>query len=103
MFADRFGGAAARRERAVRIAHESAFEHYDPSVDLRTEIHLVRSTEMAVLMDDVQWYSDFSEVLTQTDISSTHARLLMEPETEELAAVFGAGMDAADSASAVEP
>lgn len=98
----RFGGAAARRERAVRLGHEVAFEHYDPAVDLRTPIHLVRSTEMAVLMDEVQWYSDFADVMTNTDIRSTHARLLMEPETEELAAVFGAAMDAVDASSSVE-
>lgn len=89
----RFGGAAARRERAVRVAHGAAFDRYDPSVDLRTQIHLVRSSEMAVLMDEVSWYRDFSEVTTNTDITSTHARLLMEPETEELAAALGAGLD----------
>ena len=62
------------------------FEH-----DQRAPLHLVRSTELAVLMDEISWYDgliDREVDVAVTDISSTHARLLHEPETVEVARVM---------------
>jgi amino acid adenylation domain-containing protein len=98
----RFGPPASRRVREVREAHAAAFGDYTISHDRRFPAHLIRSTELAVLMDEIPWYDDFESpdrVATVTDIRSTHARLLLEPETRELAATLAAGLDAAEGRS----
>ena len=98
MFLLRFGGSAARRVREVRVAHREAFDRYEIRHDQRTPVHLIRSTELASLMDEISWYEGLgaggNEVVV-TDIASTHARLLLEPETAELAEVLGHALDAA--------
>jgi aspartate racemase len=98
----RFGSAASRRVRAVRLAHEAAFDRYEFRHDHRAPIHLIRSSELAVLMDQIEWYDDLGDdehELVVTDIASTHARLLREPETVELARVLGEGLDAVDASA----
>ena len=101
MFLLRFGGSAARRVREVRLAHRDAFDRYEIRHDPRTPVHLIRSTELASLMDEISWYEGLgaggNEVVV-TDIASTHARLLLEPETAELAEVLGRALDAASQA-----
>ena len=95
----RVGGAAARRERAVRVAHQIAFDEYELRHDHRVPIHLIRSSEMADLMDRAPWYRQLGaegQQVTKTDIESTHARLLMEPETAEVAAALQETLDAVD-------
>jgi amino acid adenylation domain-containing protein len=95
----RFGSAASRRVRQVRIAHREAFGRYQIEHDHRAPVHLVRSSELADLMDEIRWYDrlDSGEnTLVVTDIQSTHARLLLEPETEELANVLSAEMARAE-------
>jgi thioesterase domain-containing protein len=96
----RFGSAASRRVRAVREAHKRAFGRYEIEYDHRTPLHLVRSTELARTMDQIPWYDglrDGENDVVVTDIESTHARLLMEPETRELAHALSSGLDAAAS------
>jgi hypothetical protein len=95
----RFGPASFRRVRAVRLAHAAAHRRYSFVHDHRGPLHLVRSTELAVIMDTIDWYDDLRSgpnEVTLTDISSTHARLLMEPETRELAAALSEGLDTAE-------
>ena len=95
----RFGPVASRRVRAVRKAHGRAFGRYKLEYDRRTPVHLVRSTELAVMMDKISWYDGLhagDNGVVVTDVRSTHARLLMEPETKELAEVLSRGLSAAD-------
>jgi hypothetical protein len=50
-------------------------------------------------MDEISWYDEFGtrgQDLVVTDISSTHARLLQEPETVELATVLSEHLDQLD-------
>ncbi|NNE12137.1 MAG: hypothetical protein HKN41_07830, partial [Ilumatobacter sp.] len=97
----RFGSAASRRVRAIRLAHQDAYARYRFEHDPRAPLHLIRSTELAVLMDEISWYDELVERpdVEITDISSTHARLLHEPETIELADVMSRRMDTIDEPS----
>ena len=95
----RFGSAASRRVRAVRKAHVQAFGNYTFKYDHRTPIHLVRSSELAGLMDQISWYDGLragGNRVVVTDIESTHARLLMDPETKELAEVLSRDLEEVD-------
>ena len=95
----RFGSAASRRVRAVRKAHMRAFGKYAFEYDHRTPIHLVRSSELAGLMDQISWYDGLragGNRVVVADIESTHARLLMDPETKELAEVLSRGLEEVD-------
>ena len=95
----RFGGPAARRVRRVRLASQEALGSYRFRQDHRAPVHLVRSTELAGLMDEIEFYDELqagpNEVVV-TDITSTHARLLREPETAELAEMIGRRLDEVD-------
>ncbi len=96
----RVGSAASRRVRDVRIAHEQAFARYRFEHDGRSPVHLIRSTELAVLMNQMPWYDELSDQgrdVVVTDISSTHARLLSEPETIEVATAMGRRLDEVDT------
>lgn len=97
----RFGSAASRRVRAVRRAHLEAFGRYQIQHDHRTPVHLIRSSELAGMMDEIRWYDGLEgggNSVVVTDIQSTHARLLLEPETKELADVMAAGLTRTESA-----
>jgi amino acid adenylation domain-containing protein len=97
----RFGGPGARRVREVRLAHKEAFNRFQFRHDYRTPVHMIRSTELAVLMDQMPWYGQLQagdHEVTISDIDSTHARLLREPETVELAEVLAQQIDEVDRA-----
>ncbi len=53
-------------------------------------------------MDGIAWYDDLqagNDRIEVTDITSTHARLLLEPETAELARALSAGLDQCETST----
>ena len=100
----RYGSPQSRRIQAVRDVHDKAYANYDFERGYQGPLHLVRSSDNMSILSDPTWYKNWEKMTPQpvvySDIHSTHARLLFDPEAKDLAESFVEEINKAEGRSA---